>query len=116
HPIRRTLEAFYPPEAVMHFDAGSAERLGDCGRDLRFFSRQDPFTGLEELHAGSERIEHRSHLGARCPGADNDDRLRYGGERPSVAMRRGDVETGDRQSAADAAGAKDDPFATKPSL
>src|SRR3954454_18397983 len=98
HPdtSRRLLEAADPTEVLAYIDVRGPERGGHGARDVLVLGRQNPGSGLEESNVGTEFGEDRRYLDAGRARADHQQRLRHGGQRPGVAVRPGQLGTGNR--------------------
>jgi hypothetical protein len=108
HPGGRLLEPADPAEVLAHLDAGGPERGRHRPRDVLVLGGENPRTGLQQCHPGTELGEHRSDLGAGRPGADHEQRFRHGGQRPRVAVRARQLGARHRQGPIGAARAEND--------
>ena len=80
----------------------------DGGRDGLVRRAQNARAALEELNLRAERMEHGGDLHARVAAADDQHRRRHAGQLPGVAVRVRELEAGNGESSAHAAGAEDE--------
>src|SRR4051812_30880218 len=114
HARRRLLERLDGAEALAHHHARRAERRRHRRRDVFVLAGHDARPCLEELDPRAERVEDRSDLHARGPGTDDEHRGRDRGQPPGVTVRARQFEAGNRESAAHATRANDEPVRLKP--
>ncbi len=108
HPGGRLLESADPAEVLPHRDAGGPERGRHGPGDVLVLGGENPRTGLEQRHPRAELGEDGRDLGAGRPGADHQQRLRHGGQRPGVAVRARQLRARHRQRPVGAARTEDD--------
>ena len=97
HPGGCFLESADAAEVLPHLDARGSERRRHGPGDILVLGGEDPRTRLKQRHPGAELGEDGRDLGAGRPGADHQQRLRHGGQRPGVAVRARQLRTRYRQ-------------------